>query len=77
MKKVLPTILMTSIFLAVIGAYAWGIIKVISSEVTIETMLLPFIILGVFSIIAVLVIIVLIKRVKAIAEEDKQDYDEY
>jgi len=77
MKKAVPTILMTLIFLAVIGAYAWGIVTLISEEMTIETMLIPFMILAVFSIIAVLLIIVLVKRVRAIKAEEKEDYDEY
>jgi len=77
MKKVLPTILITLIFLAVIGAYAWGVVRLITEELTIETMLIPFIILFVFSLISVLLIVVLVKRVKAIKEEDKKNYDEY
>ena len=77
MKKALPTILITLIFLAVIGAYAWGVVQLITEEMTIETMLVPFVILFVFSVISVLLIVVLVKRVKAIKQEDKQDYDEY
>ena len=77
MKKVLPTILVTIIFLAIIGAYAWGIVKLVSEEMTLETMLIPFIILAVFSIVSILLIVVLVRRVKAIKEENKQEYDEY
>ena len=77
MKKVLPTILATLIFLSIIGAYALGIIKMISQELTLATILIPFIILAVFSVIAVLLIIVLVKRVKAIKEEDVKNYDKY
>ncbi len=77
MKKALPTILITLIFLAIIGAYAWGVVQIISQELTVETMLIPFIILIVFSVISVLLIVVLVKRVKAIKEEDKKNYDEY
>jgi len=77
MKKALPTILVTLIFLAVGGAYAFGIVKIISEEITLETLLIPFIILIVFSIVAILTIIVLIRRIKAIKEEDKDNYDEY
>lgn len=77
MKKAIPTILATLIFLAVIGAYAWGIIKLISTEMSLEVMLIPFIILAVFSVISILLIVILIKRVKSISEESKTDYDEY
>jgi len=77
MKKAVPTILATLIFLGVIAAYAWGIVKLVSEEMTIETLLIPFMILAVFSIIAVLLIVVLVKRVKAIKAEEKDDFDEY
>lgn len=77
MKKAIPTIIVTLIFLAVIGAYAWGIAQLISEDTTIETMIIPFIILIVFSFVAVLTIIVLVRRVKAIKEEDTKNYDEY
>ncbi|MEX1376866.1 MAG: hypothetical protein AB1Z23_05230 [Eubacteriales bacterium] len=77
MKKALPTIIITIIFLFVIGAYAYGVIKIMSEEMTIETLLIPFIILGVFSVLAILVIFVLIKRVKAIKEEEKENLDDY
>ena len=77
MKKALPTIVVTFIFLAVIASYAWGVVKVLSEEATIETMMIPFIILAVFSIISVLIIVILIRRVKAINEEENQDYDDY
>jgi len=77
MKKAIPTIIFTLIFLAVIGAYTWGVAQLISEDMTIETILIPFIILFVFSVVAVLTIIILVKRVKAIKEEETQDYDEY
>lgn len=77
MKKAIPTIIVTLIFLAVIGAYAWGITQLISEEMTVQTMLIPFIILIVFSFVAVLTIIILVRRVKAIKEEETKDYDEY
>lgn len=77
MKKAIPTIIVTLIFLAVIGAYTWGVVQIMSAELSVEAMLMPFIILIVFSIIAVLTIIVLVRRVKAIKEEETKDYDEY
>lgn len=77
MKKTLPTIVVTMIFLAVICMYAWGIVKIVSQEASIELLIIPFIVLAVASIVAVLVIVILIKRVKAIKEEEKQDYDDY
>ena len=77
MKKALPTIIVTIIFLFVVGAYVFGVASLISKDMTIETLLLPFIILGVFSVIAILVIIILVKRVKAIKEEEKEDLDDY
>lgn len=77
MKKALPTIVATLFFLAIIAAYAWGIVKLISQEMTMETLLIPFIILAVFSIVSVLLIVILVKRVKAIKEEEGKEYDEY
>lgn len=79
MKKVLPTIIITILFLIVIGLYLLGIAKAIMGDISIDTLLLPFIILGVFSVIAVLVIIVLVKRVKAIKteEDDEQNISKY
>lgn len=77
MKKAIPTIIVTLIFLAVIGAYAWGVLQIMSAEISVEAMLMPFIILFVFSAVAVLTIIVLVKRIKAIKEEETKDYDEY
>lgn len=77
MKKALPTILATLIFLAILCAYSWGIVQLITTDMTIETMLIPFIILLVFSVVAVLLIYILVKRVKAIKEEETQDYEEY
>ena len=77
MKKTIPTIIVTIIFLAVIGAYAWGIAQIISADMTIQSMLMPFIILIVFSFIAILTIVVLVKRIKAIKEEETKDYDAY
>lgn len=77
MKKAIPTIIVTLIFLAVIGAYAWGALQIMSAELSVEAMLMPFIILFVFSAVAVLTIIVLVKRIKAIKEEETKDYDEY
>ena len=77
MKKALPTIIVTLIFLAIIGAYSWGIVQLISTDMTIETMLIPFIILLVFSVVAVLLIVILVKRVKSIKQEETKDYEEY
>ena len=77
MKKAIPTIIVTLIFLAVIGAYAWGVLQIMSAELSVEAMLMPFIILFVFSAVAVLTIIVLVRRIKAIKEEETKDYDEY
>jgi len=77
MKKAIPTIIITLLFLAIIGAYAWGVVQLISQQMSVETLVLPFIILAVFSVVAVLIIIILIKRVKAIKQEEKKDYDEY
>ncbi len=77
MKKAISTILATLIFLAVIGAYVWGVVKLISEDMTIETLLLPFIILAVFSVISILLIVILIRRVKSINEESKKNYDDY
>ena len=77
MKKAIPTIIVTLIFLAVIGAYAWGIVQILSEEMTLQTLLIPFIILFAFSVVAVLTIVVLVRRVKAIKEEDSKDYDAY
>jgi|GEM_PF-6679290 len=77
MKKAIPTIIITLLFLAIIGAYAWGVVQLISQQMSVETLVLPFIILAVFSVVAVLIIVILIKRVKAIKQEEKKDYDEY
>lgn len=77
MKKAIPTIIVTLIFLAVIGAYAWGVLHIMSAELSVEAMLMPSIILFVFSAVAVLTIIVLVRRIKAIKEEETKDYDEY
>ena len=77
MKKAISTILATLIFLAVIGAYVWGVVKLISEDITIETLLLPFIILAAFSVISILLIVILIRRVKSINEESKKNYDDY